>query len=556
LIHVDIRTLASVGRFKDIVVILLRYGFDDLVERLDVPGAGLVKKIHKTDVTLGTPERIRRALEDLGPTFVKLGQMMSLRPDLLPDTFIRELAKLQDEVSPLDFSAIHDTVERTLRQPLEEVFSDFDPEPVAAASLAQVHRARLREGEQVVSVKVRRPGVRRTIEKDLDILDAIAKRLHERSREMRIYNLPNLVRETRRTFLREIDFAREAANIKVARAYRKDEKEIYIPEVYEHYCTEQLLVTEFIEGSKIKDLQPHQLADPRLLAMTGLHSAIKQILEDGFFHADPHPGNLLLSDDKGLCLIDWGMVGRLTDDDRYELFHLIRSAMQKDGVNLVDALISISTAQSDIDRRGLQRGLLEVLDYYGSLPLKDLNVGQLLLDVNGLLRDNRLQLPSDFVFMIRALVTAEGTARQIYPDLNVVTEAEGYVKELAARQLKPGILWRRLRSSVSQFISVQKQVPKRLAQIADKIERGELSIRFEHENLGGLRDTLESTFSHLTLGIIIGALIIGSSMIITTGVAPLLFGYPALGIVGYTISALLGLWLVFSIIRSGAKLSK
>jgi ubiquinone biosynthesis protein len=366
-----------------------------------------------------------------------------------------------------------------------------------------------------------------------------------------------LVRESRRTFLREIDFTREAANIKVARAYRKDEKEIYIPEVYEEYSTEQLLIMEFIEGTKIKDLQPHQLTDPRSLAMTGLHSAIKQILEDGFFHADPHPGNMLLCDDKGLCLLDWGMVGRLTEGDRYELFHLINAAaVEKDSGSLADALISISTAQSDIDRRGLERGLLEILDYYGSLPIKDLNVGQLILDINALLRDNRLQLPPDFVFMIRALVTAEGTARTIYPDLNVVSEAEGYVKQLAVRQLKPGILWRRLRSSVSQFISVQKQFPKRLAHIADKMERGEFSIRFEHENLGGLRDTLESTFSHLTLGIIIGSLIIGSSMIITTGVGPLLFGYPALGIVGYTISALLGLWLAFGIIRSAAKLSK
>jgi ubiquinone biosynthesis protein len=552
---VDFRTLATVGRFKDIVVTLLRYGFDDLVERLDIPGAGLVKRIHRTDITLGTPERIRRALEDLGPTFVKLGQMMSLRPDLLPDPFVRELSKLQDDVSPLDFSDIQTTVERCLRRPLDEVFSDFEEEAVAAASLAQVHRARLRDGDRDVSVKVQRPGIRRLIEKDLDILDGIAKRLHERSEDLRLYNLPNMMREARRSFLREIDFTREAANIKVARARRKDDKELYIPEVYEAYSTERLLITEFIVGTKIKDIERDRLSDPRSLAMTGLYSAIKQILEDGFFHADPHPGNLLLSEDKGLCLLDWGMVGRLTEGDRYELFHLINAAaVEKDSGNLADALISISTAQSDIDRRGLERGLLDILDYYGSLPIKDLNVGQLVLDINALLRDNRLMLPPDFVIMIRALVAAEGTARQIYPDLNVVAEAESYVKQLAARQLKPGILWRRLRSSLSQFISVQKQVPKRLAHIADKMERGELSIRFEHENLGGLRDTLESTFSHLTLGIIIGCLIIGSSMIITTGVPPLLFGYPALGIVGYTISALLGLGLAFSIIR--AKLSK
>jgi ubiquinone biosynthesis protein len=306
---------------------------------------------------------------------------------------------------------------------------------------------------------------------------------------------------------------------------------------------------EFIAGTKLKDLDAQKLEDPRSLALKGLNTAIKQIFEDGFFHADPHPGNLLLSEEKGLCLIDWGMVGRLTQADRYELFHLMSSIIEQDSGALSDALISITTAEVDIDRRSLERGLLEILDYYGSLPIGELNIGQLLLDITAVLRDHRLQLPSDLVIMIRALVTAEGTARQIYPDLNVVSEAEGQIKRLAARQLKPGILWRRLRSSVSQFISMQRQVPRRLAQIADKIERGELSIRFEHENLGGIIQTLENTFSRLTLGIIIASMIIGSSMIITTGAGPYLFGFAALGIIGYIISALLGLWVVFSIIR-------
>jgi ubiquinone biosynthesis protein len=325
---------------------------------------------------------------------------------------------------------------------------------------------------------------------------------------------------------------------------------MYIPEVYETHTTSEILVMEYVEGTKLKDIQIDQLPDPRAIARKGLQTATKQIFEDGFFHADPHPGNLLLSDEKGLCLIDWGMVGRLTEQDKYELFHLINSVVERDSGSLADALISISTTQTDVDRRGLERGLLEILDYYGSLPLKEINVGKLLLDLTALLRDHRLQLPPDLIIMIRALVAAEGTARQIYPDLNVVSEVEGYVQQLATRQIKPGILWRRLRSSISQFITVQRQVPRRLAQIANKIERGELAIRFEHENLGGLIHALENTASRLTLGIIIGAMVIGSSMIVTTGAGPSLFGFPALGIVGYLFSGLLGLWLAFNIIRS------
>ena len=546
----DFRTLSTVGRFKDIAVTLLKYGFDDLVERLEIPGTRLAKRIKKPEKRFGTYERIRRALEDLGPTFVKMGQMMSLRPDLLPAALVRELRKLQDEVSPLPFSEVRAVVEKNLDRPLEDTFSEFDREPVASASLSQVHRSVLRDVDQIVCVTVQRPNIRKVIEKDLDILDAVAVRLHERSEDLRPYDLPNLARETRRSFLGEIDFHREATHLKIARALRRDDNEAYIPAVYETYSTGEILVMEFVEGTKIKDLDIDGLSDPGAIARKGLTTAAKQVFEDGFFHADPHPGNLLLSEEKGLCLLDWGMVGRLTENDRYELFHLINSVVERDSASLADALISITTSHTDVDRWALERGLLEILDYYGSLPLKDINVGKLLLDMTAILRSHRLRLPPDLVIMIRALVTAEGAARLIYPDLNVVLEVQGYVRQLATRQVKPGILWRRLRSSVSQFITVQRQVPRRLAQIANKIERGELAIRFEHENLGGLIHALENTASRLTLGIIIGAMVIGSSMIITTGAGPSLFGFPALGMVGYLFSGLLGLWLAFNIIRS------
>ncbi len=357
----DIRTLATVGRFKDIVFTLLKYGFDDLVERLELPGIGLAKKIQKPERNLGTYERIRFAMEDLGPTFVKMGQMMSLRPDSIPAGLIRELTKLQDDVSALPFSEIQEVIETELHGPVDEVFSNLETRAVAAASISQVHRGVLKEDGRVVSVKVRRPGIRRTIEKDLDILEAVAVRIHERSEDLRPYDLPNLVRETRRIFLREIDFIREAANIKIARAYRRDE-DAYIPEVYEEHCTERMLVMEFIDGKRLRDLDTETLTDPRALAVQGLKSAIKQILEDGFFHADPHPGNLLLSEDKGLCLLDWGMVGRLTEGDRYELFLFLTSVIERDSGRLADTLISMAAAEGDVDRRALERGLLEILD--------------------------------------------------------------------------------------------------------------------------------------------------------------------------------------------------
>ena len=545
----DLKTLTSLGRFKDIVMILMKYGFDDLIDRLEIPGIELLKKMHKVDHEMGTFERIRRALEDLGPTFVKIGQIMSLRPDLIPPPLIDELSKLQDDVAPLEFSQIKEAVEKSTGRPLQETFSIFDPEPLAAASVSQVHRGVLLGEGLIVSIKVQRPGIRTKIKRDLDILAALVGQLHERIENLRMYDLPNLVRVTRRTLLRELDFKREARNMKIARAYVREHPEIIIPVVYEKYCNERLLVMEFIQGTRVKDLKNEAFADREALAKKGLKAAIRQILEDGFFHADPHPGNLLITEDERICLLDWGMTGRLSDRDRFELIDLLKSVVDHEGEELLHALLQLGSTQEVVDQRGLERELLDILDSYSAVPIKDMNIGQLLLAITELLRTYHLRLPPDLILMIKALVTAEGTARLIYPDLNVVSEAKGYISGLALERFKPESLWRTLRFAMSQFLALQQEAPMRVMRILNKADKGELTLGFRHENLEGLRHTLDNTVNRLTFGIIIGAMIIGSSMIITTGIGPLLFGFPALGVIGYIISAVLGLWLIYNIIR-------
>jgi ubiquinone biosynthesis protein len=545
----DIKTLMSFGRFKDIVVILIKYGFDDLVDRFEMPGIELIKRTPRADHELGTFERIRCALEDLGPTFVKFGQIMSLRPDLLPQALIDELSKLQDEVGSVDFSQIRETVEKSTGKTLEETFSVFDAEPLAAASISQVHRAVLKKDGRIASVKVQRPGIRSKMKKDLDILATVAGQLHERVEYLKGYDLPNLVRVIRRMLLHELDFNREARNMKIARSHTGEDGKIHVPEVYEEYCTEHILTMEYVQGTKVRDFKTETLADPQMLAKEGLRAAIKQIFEDGFFHADPHPGNLLITKEERICLMDWGMTGRLSERDRYELIDLLKSVVDKDGEALVHALLRIAFAEKSVDQRGLERELLDILDSYYAVPIKDMNVGQLLMAITELLRANGLTLPPDLVIMIKALVSAEGTARRIYPDLNVVLEAKEQISSLAVERFKPESLWRSFRFSLSQFFNLQKALPRRMEEILNKADRGELTFGFRHENLAGLRNTLENVSNRLTFGIIIAAMIIGSSMIITTGIGPLLFGFPALGVIGYLISALLGLWLIFNMIR-------
>jgi ubiquinone biosynthesis protein len=364
-----------------------------------------------------------------------------------------------------------------------------------------------------------------------------------------MYDLPNLVSVTRRNLLRELDFKREARNMKIASYYAGEHSEIYIPEVYEEYCTELLLVMEYVQGRKLKILKTEAVTDPESMAKQGLKAAIKQILDDGFFHADPHPGNILVTEDERLCLVDWGMTGRLSERDRHELIDLLKSVVDKDGDAMVHALLRLSSAEEAIDQRGLERELLDILDSYYAVPVKEMNIGQLLMAITELLRRYRLRLPSDLVIMIKALVTAEGTARLIYPDLNIVSEAKDYISSLALERFKPKSLWRSFRFTMSEFFNLQKEMPRRMLQILNKADRGEFTLGFRHENLDDLRKTLDNITNRLTFGIIIASMIIGSSMIITTGIGPLLFGFPALGLIGFLLSGLLGLWLIFNIIR-------
>ena len=547
----DLSTLTSLSRFKDIVVILIRYGFEDLVDRLDLPGKRPKTTLPAAEETT-TYERLRLAIEALGPTFIKIGQIMSLRPDMLPPAMITELQKLQDDVAAVSFESVRPALEAELGKSLEAVFPVFETEILAAASLSQVYRAALGREGPAVAVKVQRPDIRPMVETDLKIMEFFADRIHHHFEELRLYDLPSLVRESRQTLLRELDFRREARYMKVARALMRDQAGIYVPEVHESLCTERLLVMEYVSGTKLRDVDISTMpAEAPRMAREGLRAGIKQIFEDGFFHADPHPGNILVTEDHRLCLIDWGMVGRLTVSDRYDLVDLIRALADRDSQRLTEVVLKVSVDMGDgVDRRGLERDLLDILDLYATVPIRDLNLGRLLLDVTFSMRAHGLGIRPDLATMIKALITLEGVARQLYPDLDVLAEAEPYIHDIVARRYSFESIWRNLSEHLAALFTARGRFPKRLSRIVEQLEHGDLQIRFEHRNLQELQQTLENTFNRLTFGIIIAALLIGSSMIITTGISPHLFGYPAFGIVGYLVSGVLGLWLVYNIIRN------
>jgi ubiquinone biosynthesis protein len=546
----DILALSKLGRFRDIVGVLFKYGFDDVAERLQLPGTALIKKTRVALPEMNTWERLRHTLEDLGPTFVKFGQILSLRGDLLPADLIIEFEKLQDSVTPVSYEEIMGVLKKALDKPLEDIFSVIEEEPLAAGSLAQVHRAVLKEEGFPVALKIRRPDIVRTVEIDLQILEGAAPYLSEHLEFARTYDFINLVKELKRALLRELNFTLEARNMQIVSQNMIGVKGVIIPEVYESWTRSSVLTMDLIEGIKLKDLQPENIEEREQLAQTGLRLVVKQVLENGFFHADPHPGNFLIVEDKELCLLDWGVVGILPSETRFELVELISAIVDMEAEKVFDLLISLTGANvSQINERLLLRDILEILHLYHSVPIGKLDLGQLLMDLNNMLWTHHIKLPSDLALMFKTMVTVEGTARKLYPELDVIAEIEPFIRKLSSERWKPSQVWHRFARQLRLYFNLQSNLPGAIQRILQKIEQGELNIKFKHENLGGLQKSLDNVSNRLSFSIILASLIIGSSMIITTGVKPLLFGYPVIGLVGYLISAILGLVVVVSIFR-------
>ena len=547
----DLLALSKLGRFRSIVSVLFKYGFDDVAERLHLPGKILISKTRMAVQEMTTWERLRHTLEELGPTFVKFGQILSLRGDLLPAELIKELEKLQDSVAPVSFEEIMGVLQKALKKPLDQIFSLIDEEPLAAGSLAQVHRAVLKDENVPVALKIRRPDIVRTVEVDLQILEGAAPILCEHLEFARTYDFVNLVKELKRALLRELNFTLEARNMQIVSQALSGEKDVIIPEVYEDYTRSSVLTMDLIEGVKLKHLQPENVKEREQLAKIGIRLVVKQVLENGFFHADPHPGNFLVVNEREVCLLDWGVVGILPSETRYEMVELIGAIVDKEAEKVLDVLVALTEANvTEINERLLLRDILEILHLYHSVTVGKLDLGQLLMDLNNMLRTHHIKLPSDLALMFKAMVTVEGTARQIYPELDVIAEIEPFIKQLGVERWSPSQIWHRFTRQLRLYLKLQSSLPGAIQRILQKVEQGELNIQFKHENLGGLQKSLDNVSNRLSFSIILGSVIIGSSMIITTGVKPLIFGYPAIGLVGYLLSAVLGLIVAFNIFRS------
>ena len=544
----EIKSIRNVNRLRKIVWVLLKYGFDDIIDRLDLPGSFILRRIVRIKTPLTTNERLRLVFQELGPTFIKFGQILSMRPDLIPGPLLMELKKLQDKVPPAPAGSVQALLTQTLHRPYEEIFSELDWTPLGSASLAQVHRARLTGSGLPVAVKIQRPGIRPLIYADLDILAFISDRLNE-MKNYELYDFPGLVEELRSSLIRELDFSREARNMKIFRKNLSFPELMYIPEVYDDYTTPYVVTMELVEGVRLDRLE-NQGVNREALARHGAKIMLDQILRHGYFHADPHQGNLLVMGDGRLCFLDWGMTGRITREMREHLIELIQALVEKDSETIFRLVPYLTAAvPAGVNASRLERDILDLIDAYYGLSLQDLQLGQLILDLMTLLKDHRLRVRSDFALMGRALLSLEGLGKELYPQFNTMEEARPLLAELIRERWSLTHISETVQTQFRDLYDLINDLPARLKAFFWKVDQGDLTLTFKHTGLKGLNNTLETISNRVTIGIIIAALIVGSSMIITTGVKPLLFGYPALGVVGYLVSGLLGLWLIINILR-------
>jgi ubiquinone biosynthesis protein len=553
------RNIRSIKRYRYILGILIKYGFGHVVEQLNID---YYLELGRRIVTLGTapknidrlsqPERLRLAMEELGPTFIKLGQILSTRPDVIPREYIDEFRKLQDEVPSVPLSALQEQIRQELGMHVDDVFASFDVVPIAAASIAQVHRARLKSGEDVV-VKVRRPGIAEIIETDLDILAGLAYLVENHLPGGELYDPSGLVKEFRRTIYREMDFTREGHTIDRFRANFEDDETVYVPRVYWDFTGETVLTMEYIHGVKVSDMNllKERGHDLKLIARRGADAFLKQVLAHGLFHGDPHPGNFFILENDIICMLDYGMVGRLDDDLKYRLVDLLLGVLQRDVDRIIMLMIYSGEIGDEVDRKNLKRDISEFIDDYYEIPLGELNVGRLMMEFVDLMNAYRIKFPSDLMLLAKALVTVEGIGRQLDPDFNMIAHLEPFIEKMVHERLSPKNISRQLFQVLHSYGSLMKNLPSDFKEFINRINRNKFKIDLEHRGLEKLITEFDKSSNRVSFSMIIAALIVGSSLIMQSDKGPQLFGFPVLGILGYSIAGILGLWLAIAILRSG-----
>lgn len=549
----------NIKRAKKIITILAKYGLGYF---LDLPAAerylNLSKKFfgknaRKEEIQkLTLPQRTRLACEELGPTFVKLGQVLSTRPDLIHAELAQEFSKLQDDVAPFSFLKTKERFKKEFGSPISEMFAEFDEQPVAAASLSQVYKARLFSGE-IVAVKVQRPNIKKIIEEDIAILLDLAKFAEKRFINGRIYQPVEIVKEFAKTVKKELDFINEGHNIDKFRANFKEIETVHIPKVYWNLTADKILTMEYIGGIKISNtvkLKKLQF-DKKIIAARGADMILKQIFIDGFFHGDPHPGNIFVLKNNVIALLDFGMVGRISEDRMSCMADMVIATIKIDADKIVEALADMGIIEQETDLSKLKIEIKDFIGKYYGAPLKELEMGKIIEEILEMMIAHKIKVPSDLALLAKALITIESIGRELDPDFDMVSHTKPFAKRLLKKKYSIVNLWKRGGSAARELFNFLEIFPKEFSLLIRSLRKGDINVNFQHKGLEKLILEIDRASNRLSFSMIIGALIIGSSFVIQANIGPFVFGYPVLGIAGYLLASCLGMVLVISILRSG-----
>ncbi|WP_140719872.1 2-polyprenylphenol 6-hydroxylase [[Pseudomonas] boreopolis] len=551
-------TVRDLGRLQEIASVLIRHGFGDVVRRIGLADvlerAGRLLHWHNGEgmLRMSAAVRVRRALEELGPTFVKLGQVLATRVDLLPPEWTDELSRLQNAVPALPFERIRDQLLADLGVPPEQAFARFDEKALAAASLAQTHRAWLHDGRAVV-LKVRRPGIREVVEADLRLLARLAEIVEARAPDLQRYRPKEVVHQFTVSLRRELDFAAECRNAERIAANFAGHAEVVIPAVHWQWTCESLNVQDFVDGIPGRDLAAADAAglDRVQLARLGAGIVLKMVLEDGCFHADPHPGNIFYMRDGRIAIIDFGMVGRISEQRRQQVAQLLYGMVDHDAEIVVDVLLEWAAGGIEVDEMRLQQDIGTFVDQYRGVPLKELRIGAMLADITAILREHALTLPADLALMIKAFLSLEGMGRQLDPDFDMASEARPYLQRALLQRFAPGQVLRRGRRSLTGAIDLVGNLPRDLKRLLQAARRGRLQLHVETQSLKAFGAQINRAANRLTMGIVTAALVIGSSIVMNSVGGISSRWLLAIGVTGFVGAALCGIWILISIWRSG-----
>ena len=556
------RTLKSGKRLHQIINVFLKYGFGQIIDQVHlgryIPFKKRLKSFGAWPGLKGptVPERLKLAFAELGPTFIKLAQVLSSRPDLITIEYANELKKLQDEVPPFPAEQAINIIERELKLPLDRLFSRFNENPIAAASIAQVHTATLLDGTHVV-VKVQRPFIKEHIESDINILSGLSRLIDRHVPESKFFNPTGIVNEFARTVRKELDFMEEARNcFRFKRNFEKN-PDIFIPKAFMEFTTEKVFVMEIIDGIRIDDLESIEAMglDRSKLAKIGVDAYFKQVLEDGFFHADPHSGNIFALPDGRIAFLDFGIVGKVSEELKEILANTFIALIKRDFDRLIDQYIELGIVPDDIDmdafRRDFKSELRDLLEPLYGMTIQEIDFAKYLETITHLAIDHNLRIPTDLLMINKSMLILDNLGRQLDPNFDFIAAAEPYASKIIKSKLSPSKFFEKAQKNVMELGDFAFLFPKQIKQIVKKVLKDDIHVKMYHVNLPEFIRDMDKSSNRISFAMVVSAMLISSAIMHATGVPPTIFGISVLGLTAFAFASLLGIWLVISIIRSG-----